>query len=482
MPDQASIELLVAAAIRDQRKCVVAILGAGASKDAGVPLGCEIGEQLDERERAILSCELGGKPETWHFFPLIRALSKFCGEEKVRKRLTEILKPRFISLGYEILAHYLHRDEIKAVVTLNHDEAFDHSLDLESPEFRWSARSRSEFDNLLGHLRSREGLPPAYLKVHGCVSRTLTFRIVEESVEALEAEKLGVLQRYLAGADVILCIGWAMHDSDIFQPLVAACRADPKKTLIVVNPELKPELARLVSQLDGHVCATKASDFLGAVGYQVELGRDAGPEMPSAQSVGLHRHRIRAMCFGSEGALRPDEESQAALEIVMFALKARAQIEPRILFECGRTSQLLAEAGERFDLLSAVEARARARGEKAQAEAAELAKQADELYSRLGTLARKNPRQLRLEALPSEQREAVLRLFAANRIKIPTSEIDLADIALSQANQFVEFVMSTKFTYEGRGQDRQASRPLRNAIESILSVGAATSDLDATAK
>jgi len=36
--------------------------------------------------------------------------------------------------------------------------------------------------------------------------------------------------------------------------------------------------------------------------------------------------------------------AQAALEIIMFALKARAQIEPRTLFECRRTARLLSQS------------------------------------------------------------------------------------------------------------------------------------------
>lgn len=340
----------VAEAIRDGDKRVVVIVGAGASVDAGIPTGEEVGGKFGEADQSILRHELKKEPDCCGFFDVIDVLKKFRGEDYVRDELRKILKVRYVSLGYEILAHYLHHGQINAVVSLNHDGAFDESLKLESPEFENVARSRSEFDALLGKIqeaqekKEEDGLPQAYLKVHGCVSRKMTFRIDRESVAQLEPEKLGVLRQYFEKADLILCIGWSLHDSDVFRPLANIFPSETKN-LIVVDKDANWDLQKLVKGFKQECCKSTASKFLSRVGDKVE-NTDEGSKQPP--SVSLHRHVIRALCFGEQGRLKVDDRTKAAIEVIMFALKARAQIKPRILFECGRTSQLLAKAGEKL--------------------------------------------------------------------------------------------------------------------------------------
>jgi hypothetical protein len=347
MPTTGHPTTLVAKAILNKRKRVVVIAGAGASEDSGIPTGKDVGQHLSHDESSIVRHELG-EPESWNFFQVVDVLGRTLGEEKVQERLQQILRPRFLSLGYEILAHYLHRKEIHAVISLNHDQAFDQSLDLESSGFPWQARSHSEFDALLDEIRESGDLPAAYLKVHGCVSRKITVRMDRGSVGRLEKEKLTVLEKYLEAADVILCLGWSMHDPDVVGPLARVRRMNNNSDLIVVNSNPGPTLSGLVEGLNGKLCHCNASDFLSEVGDTVEGKRyqASGGKRGGTHAVGLHRHRIRAICFGRSGCLCADDaEAQAALEVIMFALKARAQIEPRILFECSRTARLLARSG-----------------------------------------------------------------------------------------------------------------------------------------
>ncbi len=320
---------------------VIVIVGAGASAESGIPTGNQIGSLISTADQSIIKHALKKDLTEWGFFDVIDVLAKFRGDEYVRNKLAEILKPRFISLGYEILAHYLHHQKIKAVVSLNHDQAFDQSLALESPDFEHQIRSLSEFHALEERIRQVNVLPQAYLKVHGCVSRKLTFRIDRGAVVRLEPEKLGVLKSYFEHAGLILCIGWSMNDPDIFRPLAEAL--EESKSLVVVTKKPDEGLIDLVQGLKGDCYDICASEFLSDLGEMVE---EMHTKPVGIANIGLLRHRIRADCFGQKGRLEVNDRSQAAIEVIMFALKARTQIEPRVLFDCRRTSHLLEKVGE----------------------------------------------------------------------------------------------------------------------------------------
>lgn len=343
-----------------RREKLVVIVGAGVSTDSGIGTGPQIVRRLlTDDYGGLVANILGPRASETGFFTALGVYRHIAGEDHFKRVLRQAMKYdetsrlEIVSESYELLAHLLHHGTVTAIISLNFDEVLDRALELESESSDSSKRivpiaSLSEFAALRDEIRETGSVPRRkYLKPHGTIGKWLTIRITEERIRRFEDEKREVLRAYLEGATV-LTLGWRLGDPDLLS-LMLATREEKGPDVIVVRTASSRGAAfprpwfRLVKAF--------AVDFLRRWVAAIEKGKatlarsGTKPAPVHQKSIGFLRHKIRSLCFAapppSRSLLPQSLEAQVALEIVMFALKARGQFEPHILFDCPRTARLV---------------------------------------------------------------------------------------------------------------------------------------------
>ncbi len=359
-------------------KKLVVIVGAGVSAEAGIKTGQGIISAILNGNDGELVTRMFGPSRTQAeqagFFRLLAAYKDVTGEEnfwtflKAQMNPLEVERYPAISESYDLLAHFLHHDRVSAIISLNFDELLDKAIELET-QSNDPARlivptaSLSEFAALRDEIREQKSLPKRkYQKPLGTIGRPLTIRVTEEKVKRFEHEKKEVMRAYLDNATVVT-LGWRLGDPDLLALLNTTKRLENIHEVVVVwhrdpsGEDFKHRAFRILP------CG--AARFLKALGhaFDTEQRIETVPhaiagEQVEQRPVGDLRHAIRSVFFARRNeATRPLFPAttcfQLALEIVMFALKARGQFEPQILFDCPRTSSLvrhLSVSAQRPDL------------------------------------------------------------------------------------------------------------------------------------
>lgn len=331
----------------------IVIVGAGVSTEAGLMAGDEIVQRILKSQHGALVRLVGrlaDEPTGDAFFDVLAALQEAIGEEAAWNYLRRVLSPPEASLRlsetYEFLAHLLHHGQIDAIVSLNFDELLDEALELESQSVDPSkiirpVASLSDFTAIRDALRAGGALPNRqYLKPHGTIGRRRTIRLVRDHVRRFEPDKKYVLRQYLKGAAVI-ALGWRARDPDLVKILLTTSRAAKAPKTVVVRRTGEATFAHSTFVFRGGGAAGFANRLLQTFQPEerVESVHDLGQ-----RSVGALRHKIRSTVFAEDGNLTL--KRQLVLEILMFALKARGQFEPHVLFDCPRTTNLLRSLGQ----------------------------------------------------------------------------------------------------------------------------------------
>lgn len=126
-----------------QNQKLVVIVGAGVSREAGIPVGTEIVEKIltdldGSLVRRIVEQTRGGEAKNANFFQVLAVYKDVVGEKKfwdflgVQLKYFETNQMAAFSESYDLLAHLLHYENLAAIISLNFDELLDKALELES--------------------------------------------------------------------------------------------------------------------------------------------------------------------------------------------------------------------------------------------------------------------------------------------------------------------------------------------------------------
>ena len=229
---------------------VVAVVGAGASKPAGLPLAAEAQEMLkreSEMPSRALDAELDRltliynlEKDTLETY--LRALSTSAFEaQKLRNNLQTTYGHRFMPmLGYEILAHMLKHRFLDAIINFNFDELLDQSIE---DEF-----DRGEYHHILSdgdcpdnsELRDTRPELPFYIKPHGTASHKSTLRFTREDYYGLPYDIQRILRYLLTERPIVLLvIGFDMQSLELNRILEEARPESMMFHINLINPTAK---------------------------------------------------------------------------------------------------------------------------------------------------------------------------------------------------------------------------------------------------
>ncbi|HLF87805.1 MAG TPA: SIR2 family protein [Anaerolineales bacterium] len=201
---------------------VLAIVGAGASKIAGLPLANEALKKLKDEASMpskALEAELERLTQIYKldrdaFETYLRALSTSVFEaQKLRDNLQKMYGHRFMPvLSYEILAHMLKHRFLDAIINFNFDELLDQSIEDElDPEEYYHILSDGDCPDE-GKLRETYPELPFYIKPHGTAGYKSTLRFTREDYYGLPFDIQRVLRYLLTEKPVVLLIiGFGMQ-------------------------------------------------------------------------------------------------------------------------------------------------------------------------------------------------------------------------------------------------------------------------------
>lgn len=163
-----------------------------------------------------------------------------------------------------------------------------------------------------------------------------------------------MLSAYLDGANIIT-LGWGLRDPDLLSIMNNTKRPKDSKVIVVAGIQnsadnlthekyqtLNCTAKTFLQQL------TKSFDSIETHGCVQNISTKTYPQKQRA--LGSLRHQIRGAFFGmndSGTSMFPaNTRVQAALEILMLALKARGHFTPHILLDCPRTERLFVNIWE----------------------------------------------------------------------------------------------------------------------------------------
>lgn len=201
---------------------VIAIVGAGASKIAGLPLASEALQKLKDESSMpskALDAEVDRLAQIYNlsreaFETYLRALSTSVFEaQRLRDNLQKMYGHRFMPvLAYEILAHMLKHRFLDAIINFNFDELLDQAIEDElDPEEYYHILSDGDCPD---EAKLRETYPelPFYIKPHGTAGHKSTLRFTREDYYGLPLDIQRVLKHLLTEKPVVLLvIGFGMQ-------------------------------------------------------------------------------------------------------------------------------------------------------------------------------------------------------------------------------------------------------------------------------
>ncbi len=222
------------------RRKVIAIVGAGASRDAGLPLGSEAiqllrKEMFENRnwDQRIYRAKLNelrqvSRLRGEEFETIMLALSEESGRAKeVRDFLANLYSLKFQPLySNEILAHLFKHRFIDAIINFNFDELLDQSI---ADELRGGEYTYVLSDGDCPNPRADGTFElPLYIKPHGTVSHKSTLRFTRRDYFGIPMDIRDLLETLLSGPNVtLMVIGFNMQSFE-FNEIVGNMQTLPE--------------------------------------------------------------------------------------------------------------------------------------------------------------------------------------------------------------------------------------------------------------
>lgn len=368
MPARAQRELDLKA-----RRRVVAVIGAGASKQA-LPLGTEFVEELER--------EIGVRHEAHYELALTRLqrvyglpvdfetrLVALCqrpeDERKVRDKISERFCQRHPSLiAYELIAHLLKHRYLDAVISFNFDELLDQSLDDEL--------GRAEYVRVLSErdCRAVEQDPdspqyaPLYIKMHGTASEPESLRFTRDAYYLTPKPIIDMVEKLLDTEHLVLVnVGCRLASFD-FQYLLREPRdislfhIDPEPLDPGVLSAIKGFRADRADEVVPIHCGEgerPAAEFLPRMFGRLMRALEGAVETNAdglAQWRSVGRHHAASSLLDADRLPRHTVEylrQRAVLEVAFAAAKGRGVVSTTSLIDerCGSYYELYADAARR---------------------------------------------------------------------------------------------------------------------------------------
>lgn len=250
---------------------VIAVTGAGASYEAGMPLADKAIEIINTKlqssvppvSKFIHAGEIERLQRVYRLKPdqletVLLALSRTTvGEKWARSQICEIYSsdPRPI-LGYEILAHLLKHRFLDAVINFNFDELLDRSVRDELEDYEYS-NILSDGDCPHPELNLDALRRPIYIKPHGTVSHPATLRFTRSDYYRLPSPIYKLMRQLLLQRPVdILVIGFKMRSLE-FQLILNDLK--PGSRVYYLDPE-KPQVELDSSCAQRHIKISRDYD------------------------------------------------------------------------------------------------------------------------------------------------------------------------------------------------------------------------------
>ena len=203
-----------------ENKRVIAVVGAAASYEAGVPsTSAAIGtieEHIDKNkfQKDIDRLTTVYRLKKDDFETKLLALSMQKGQE-LRTELQKIFSHRYCPiLSYELLAHMLKHRFIDVIINFNFDELLDQAISDEFGKAKYyRIISDGDCSEKLMKLNYQENLDvPIYIKPHGTSSHPSSLRFTREDYFGVPIEIKTLLENILTKKPIcILCIGFGMQ-------------------------------------------------------------------------------------------------------------------------------------------------------------------------------------------------------------------------------------------------------------------------------
>ncbi len=209
------------------RRKVIAVIGAGASVEAGLPLASRavtllknemfVNRAWDQRvfNARLEELEQVSRLNKNEFETVMLALSDVNSKAKeVRNYIAKLYNKRYHPiLSNEILAHLFKHRFIDAIINFNFDELLDQSIaDELKPGEYVNVLTDGDCPNL-----NSEGIYglPIYIKPHGTVSHKSTLRFTRKDYFGIPIDIRGLIESLLSGPNVtLLVIGFNMQSAE----------------------------------------------------------------------------------------------------------------------------------------------------------------------------------------------------------------------------------------------------------------------------
>ncbi len=321
---------------------VVAVVGAGASKAAGlsgtqeaiVRLRRHIAEETLNRELDRLEWEYQLKRS--EFETNLLAISRFA-REQLLEDLVDMFGDRYRpSLTYELLAHLLKHRFIDAIINFNFDELLDQSLCDELGTGHYvhvvsDGDCPSDICLPDGRLKM-----PVYVKPHGTVGHPSTMRFTRGDYYSMPTGIRRVLRDLLAGRITLLVIGFQMQSFE-FNRLASRHMDDDSRIFRLTwrdNPMPKPmhdEKLKRCCQSGGHI----AIDENVSLDKRLEIiWKSIASKYKSYTPRGIERHKLICSLPQSNGA-GPARAAyflqRAYAEVALATAKSKGFVATRVL-------------------------------------------------------------------------------------------------------------------------------------------------------
>lgn len=358
---------------QDIQRRVIAVIGAGCSIEAGLPLSHEAIEILLKRlnvpqkffEQEVERLESVYRLNRKEFETALLAFSSLVySSDEVREHLQELYATRYSPLlCYEIIAHLFKHRFIDAIISFNFDEILDQTVidELGRDEFHYVI-TEGTCPEILNEPNELFDLP-VFIKPHGTASQKATLRFTREAYHGLPIDIRKTIQALFRDMPVtVIAIGFNMQSFE-FNNLANKAREDSEIFYInKIRPQPEPDLTAHYSE---HFIKVEAE----------EEGLDAVLkklwEMVSAnfsdsyKPRGIMRHELIAKIFKTADS-RPENQKDASdfienylhdrtiIELALSIAKSKGLANMSVLANdrCGQYYELYkAKAGAKKILL-----------------------------------------------------------------------------------------------------------------------------------
>lgn len=344
----------------------IAVVGAGASRAAKLPLASEaieilrrklhipVAEYLEEIERLEFKYGLAQA----EFETALLAFSLIVRPERVRNALQELYALRYQPLlVYEILAHMLNHRFLDAIINFNFDELLDRSIadELTPPEYHYIVHDGDCPETTGDPARPYE--LPVYLKPHGTISHRSSLRFTREAYYGIPREIRRVLQDLLTGMPVtLLVVGFSMQSLEFKKFLE---RSHDLIDIFYINIE-QPERSFESKYVDdNHFISVDGTITTDLDNMMQQLWQKVSDifRSPYYTPRGIERHKLVCQIFSNPGLSTERTQSYPAvvknylhdrtiLELAMSIAKAKGLVNMSVVSQdrCGTYYDLYWEA------------------------------------------------------------------------------------------------------------------------------------------